>query len=218
MNTKIFLLLTILSGYYSLTTGMFNAPAFELNADQIEEEIKEAITAPKEIKNTITASLENKKSQTSSWSWIPFYDQGDAAAQALKTASEKGITVHHELPDTNKSFDHVADSVKEASYNFKTAVDRNSETLDALKETGLKISHESIKTFLVAGVGSALAIAGIVLFTQTLLKESTPENNTQDKKSLLQQIFSSRYLISAGLIAAGITLTLKSSALVAAYG
>ena len=68
------------------------------------------------------------------------------------------------------------------------------------------------KTWITAGAGGALTLAGLILLLHTLINRS-PENDDLDK-AWYMRVISNRYLISALLMASGLTLVLKSDKLV----
>lgn len=125
--------------------------------------------------------------------WIPFLPQTDKAIK-------EGITF--KFPATDQALEKLGTSMEISSLNFKTAVDHNSRVIDQ----GFKIAPQSIKTFFIAGLGAALATAGIVLFIRNLRKETTDKED----QTLWQKIATPISAISAALFALGVTTILKS--------
>lgn len=74
-------------------------------------------------------------------------------------------------------------------------------------------SNNIAKTWITAGAGGALTLAGVVLLLHTLMKKS--EESEESDKSWYMRIITNRYLISALLMTSGLTLVLKSDTLVA---
>jgi len=122
----------------------------------------------------------------------------EKSTDAFKKIAEDGLAVKHDLNDFTYDLSHngikmVVDPASIAQVNAA--------------------SNNIAKTWITAGAGGALTLAGLILLLHTLMQKN--ENKDDSEKAWYMHILSNRYLISALLMASGITLILKSDKLVA---
>lgn len=122
----------------------------------------------------------------------------EKSTDAFKKISEDGLVVKHDLADFTHdlSRDGVKHVMDPASIQQLNAA-----------------SNNMAKTWITAGAGGALTLAGLILLLHTLMKKTDEKGDSE--QAWYMRIISNRYLISALLMASGITLILKSDTLVA---
>lgn len=122
----------------------------------------------------------------------------EKSTDAFGKIATDGLEVKHNLADFTYDLSH--DGVKHVMA---------AESIQQLNAA----SNNIAKTWITAGAGGALTLAGLILLLHTLMKK-TEEKEFSDQPWYLK-IISNRYLISALLMISGITLVLKSDKLVA---
>ncbi len=157
------------------------------------------------MENPATLPVQNNAAAQRGWleSWLPnTFDNADILAEALRNFSKNGTTVHHDLKD----FTHDM-STKGVNHTMKMSP----ESIQQLQSAG----NSMVKTWMIAGAGGALTLGGLILLLYTLMKPETTDS--PDKKELpWYHILANRYVISALLMASGLTLILTSDRLVGA--
>ncbi len=146
----------------------------------------------------IEQAVNQASARTRGWfeSWLPStVENAERGTQAFQTISEKGLTVNHDLKGLSTD-------------GVKMFADPN--TIQELNKTGVSL----MKTYLVAGIGGALSLSGIILCFKTLM--SAKADGAKDTRPLYKRILTNRYLISALLVASGVGIILKSDKIVAA--
>lgn len=142
--------------------------------------------------NKITQTNQNSRGWLESW--LPStFDNADRSIQALEKITAEGVALKHEIKVKHEMFG-----------------DQN--TVDTLNKTGTSL----VKTCLTAGIGGAIALAGVILLYNTLMSQNTTNYQEKDTRPLYKRIVTNRYLISALLIATGTGIILKSDKIVAA--
>ena len=116
----------------------------------------------------------------------------EKSTDAFTKLAEDGLVVKHDLDDFTYDLSHngvkmVMDPVSIAQVNAA--------------------SNNMAKTWITAGAGGALTLAGLILFLHTLMKKKEEKDDSDQAWYL--KIISNRYLISTLLMASGITLILK---------
>lgn len=151
--------------------------------------------------NPDAAKAAKKTSGILSWpeSFFPgTFATAEKSTEAFKKISEDGLVVKHDLTDF--THDLSRDGVKHV-------MDPNS-----IKQLNAA-SNNMAKTWITAGAGGALTLAGLILLLHTLMIKT--EDKDASEQTWYMRILSNRYVISALLMASGITLILKSDTLVA---
>jgi hypothetical protein len=154
-----------------------------------------AMEAPETQTNAATKNL--------GWieSFLPStFTNASKGTEAVEKIAKDGLTVNvkHELEDFTADL---------SENGIKMVVDPVS-----IRQVNAA-SNNMVKTWITAGAGGALTLAGVVLLLHTLMKKS--EESEESDKSWYMRIVTNRYLISALLMASGLTLVLKSDTLVA---
>lgn len=181
--------------------------------------------------NMETPPTQAKTQQESAgWtSWLPYGSQADTAAKGLFKAGEGFKDIAGAMTESSKIFkeavengvDILSENVTKASGDMVKATGEASQSMDKMmgkmdeiKSEGIKISlnNYSIKTLVTASIGGALALSGIILLIHTLMQKA--EEKEDADQSWYLKLLKNRYLISALLMASGITLVLKSDTLV----
>lgn len=122
----------------------------------------------------------------------------EKSTDAFKKISEDGLVVKHDLADF--THDLSRDGVKHVM------------APESIRQLNAA-SNNMAKTWITAGAGGALTLAGLILLLHTLMKKADEKDDSDQTWYI--RIISNRYLISALLMASGITLILKSDKLVA---
>jgi hypothetical protein len=156
---------------------------------------------------------------------------GDGFKEVAASMKDASTNVQLAMDNTAKTIDsgvkNLTQNVKEATADFVKTTDNVSTKLEILQKGGLKVAPETIaelnksgvslmKTCLTAGIGGAIALAGIILFYKTFMDKKSDENTQEDNRPLYQRILTNRYLISALLMFAGTGIILKSDKIVTA--
>lgn len=132
-------------------------------------------------------------------SWLPgTFATAEKSTDAFKKIAQDGLVVKHDLADFTDDLAH--NGVKHVM------------APESIQQLNVA-SNNMAKTWITAGAGGALTLAGIILLLHTLMKKT--DEKEAEEQAWYMRIISNRYLISALLMASGITLVLKSDALVA---
>lgn len=132
-------------------------------------------------------------------SWLPgTFSNATKGTSAFEKIAQDGVEVKHNLTDFTYDLSH--DGVKHVMAP---------ESIQQLNAA----SNNMAKTWITAGAGGALTLAGLILLLHTLMKKA--EEKEPSEQPWYYRIISNRYLISVLLMASGLTLILKSDALVA---
>ncbi|CAN5193741.1 hypothetical protein BH09DEP1_BH09DEP1_4440 [soil metagenome] len=186
------------------------------------------------------AATETKEKSLGWKGWIPFVAEADKGADGINKVGEGFKEIADAMKKSSETFkDALDDNVYTLSGNVTKAsgdmviatekvtvsMDKVLAQLDVMQNDGIKMgidpvsirqvnaaSNNMAKTWITAGAGGALTLAGLILLLHTLTQK-TEEKDDSDK-AWYMRIITNRYLISVLLIASGLTLILKSDKLV----